>query len=151
MPQYFSQEGLEKIKKELQERKGPTRAEINKRILAAKELGDLSENAEYIEAREAQSLNEGRIVELEEILREAVIIDAGQHKDLVTVGSTIKVKSIYGEQQFSIVGPSEADPIRGFISNESPLGSAFLSHKKGDEIEVKTPKGLIKYLILNIL
>jgi len=150
MPQYFSPEGLEKLKKELEDRKGEIRADITRRILAAKELGDLSENAEYAEAKESQSFNEGRVVELEEIIKEAKVISANGKHDIVAVGSTVKSKSLHGEHKFTIVGPAESDPTQGFISNESPLGQAFIGRKKGEEIEVKTPGGVVKYKILEI-
>lgn len=150
MPQYFSKEGLEKLKKELGERKDTLRTEITRKILAAKELGDLSENAEYIEAKEAQSFNEGRIAELEEAVKEGVVISNGTNHDFVAVGATVKVQSPHGEHKFTIVGPAESDPAQGFISNESPLGAAFIGKKKGEEIEVKTPGGLSKYKILDI-
>ncbi len=150
MSQYFSRGGLEKLKRELEERKGTIRAEITKKILAAKELGDLSENAEYIEAKGAQSFNEGRIAELEETIKEGVIIGHNEKQGMVTVGSTVAVKSTHGEQKFTIVGPAESDPIKGFISNESPLGSAFIGHKEGAEVEVKIPSGIVKYKIVEI-
>lgn len=151
MAQYFSQEGLDKLKKELEERKGPIREEITRRILIAKERGDLSENAEYTEAREDQSFNEGRIAELEEIIKEAIVISNHQKQDIVVVGSTVKLKSSNGEHKFTIVGPAEADPTQGFISNESPIGNAFIGHKQGDEVNVKTPAGLVKYKILEVI
>src|SRR3989338_6233595 len=119
MPQYFSKEGLEKLKQELTERKGQIRTDIAKRILTAKELGDLSENAEYTEAKEAQSFNEGRIAELEETIRDGVVISNNQKSDVVVVGSTIRVKSSHGEKRFTIVVAAESDPAKGFISNES--------------------------------
>lgn len=150
MPTYLSREGLEKLKQELAERKGAIRTDITRRILAAKELGDLSENAEYIEAKEAQSFNEGRIAELEETIKEAVVISNGKDHDLVSVGATVRVRSPRGEHQFTIVGPAESDPAQGFISNESPLGNAFLGRKKGEEVEVKTPAGMSRYKILEI-
>ena len=150
MPTYLSREGLDKLKQELAERKGSNRTEITRKILAAKELGDLSENAEYIEAKEAQSFNEGRVAELEEIIKEAVVIQNGHQHDIVTVGATVKVQSPRGEHQFTIVGPAESDPARGFISNESPLGSAFIGRKKGERVEVKTPAGISQYQILDI-
>lgn len=148
---YFSPEGLEKLKKELEERKGPIRIEVTRKILDAKELGDLSENAEYIEAKEMQGFNEGRINELEEIIKSAVIISPSQRREIVTVGSTVKVKSQHGEQKFTIVGAAESNPTQGFISNESPLGTAFIGRKKSDEVEVKTPIGTTKYKIVDIL
>lgn len=148
--QYFSPEGFEKLKKELDERRTIIRTEVNRKILAAKELGDLSENAEYIEAKELQGFNEGRIVELEDIIKNAVIIGPQQQHSVVMVGSTVKAHSKHGEQKFTIVGASESNPAEGFISNESPLGSAFLNHKKGEEVEVKTPAGVVRYKIVEI-
>ena len=98
--QYFSPEGLEKLKKELEERKDGIRVEITRKILAAKELGDLSENAEYSEAKEMQGFNEGRIVELEDMIKNAVMIDPHQKLEAVVVGSTVRVKSEqHGEQK----------------------------------------------------
>ncbi len=150
--QYFSPEGLEKLKKELGERKAEIRTEITRKILAAKELGDLSENAEYAEAKEMQGFNEGRIVELEDMIKNAVIISPHQKPEAVVVGSTVRVKSAeHGEQKFTIVGAAESDPLQGFISNESPLGTAFIGRKKTEEIEVKTPGGMVKYKILEII
>ena len=150
--QYFSPEGLEKLKKELEERRGSIRTEITRKILDAKELGDLAENAEYTEAKESQGFNEGRIAELEEIIKNAVVIGPNHKHEVVTVGATVKVKSAErGEQKFTIVGAAEADPIQGFISNESPLGTAFIGRKKDEEVEVKTPSGVAKYKILEIL
>lgn len=150
--QYFSPEGLEKLKKELGERKGEIRAEIARKILAAKEMGDLSENAEYSEAKEMQGLNEGRIVELEEMIKNGVIIEPHQKLEAAVVGSTVKVRSDqHGEQKFTIVGAAESNPAQGFISNESPLGTAFLGRKKNEEVDVKTPGGVTKYKILEII
>ncbi len=149
--QYFSPEGLGRLKKELEERKSEIRADITKRILEAKELGDLSENAEYILAREMQSFNEGRIVELEDIVKNAQLISPQQKKEIVMIGSTVRVSSVHGEQKFTIVGAAESNPIQGFISNESPLGMAFLGRKKNEEVEVKTPSGSAQYKILEIM
>ncbi|MEX2053069.1 MAG: transcription elongation factor GreA [Candidatus Paceibacterota bacterium] len=149
--QYFSQEGLEKLKKELEDRKGTIRTDITRKILDAKELGDLSENAEYSEAKEMQSFNEGRIAELEDIIKNAVLIGPNQKHEAVAVGATVKVKSTHhGEQKFTIVGASESNPAQGFISNESPLGTAFLGRKKNEEVEVNTPGGTVKYKIVAI-
>ena len=151
MATYITHEGLEKLKNELQERKTTAREEIKRRLKEAMEIGDLSENSEYDEARDSQSFNEGRIVDLEEMIKGAVIIENGGHKHAqVEVGATVLVKSSLGEKKFTIVGTAEADPINGFISNESPLGGAFLGHKKGDEVEVRTPAGVTKYKIADI-
>jgi len=147
---YSSQEGIETIKKELQELKTKKRQEIAARLQEAKDLGDLSENAEYFEAKEAQSLNENRIIELEKLLKNAVVIETSSEEDIVRVGSTIEVKSNNGPETFNIVGSAEAKPQEGKISNESPLGRAFLGRKIGDEIEVKSPNGITKYKIIKI-
>lgn len=146
---YISPEGLEQLKKELEELK-KKRQEIAKRLEEAKDLGDLTENTEYMEARNAQSLNEGRIVELTEIIKNAIIINQEKKRDLVQIGSRIKVSSNREIYYFTIVGSEEARPEQGKISNESPLGRAFLSHRVGEEVEVETPKGKVKYKILAI-
>jgi len=148
--QYFSKEGLEKLKNELEERVNVLRPEIAIRIKEAKELGDLSENAEYDAAKDNQATNEGRIVEIKDILENAVIIENTDGSGVVRVGSSVKVESKNGVQTFVIVGAAESDPVAGFISNESPLGSAFLGRKKGDKFEVKTPKGVTEYKILEV-
>lgn len=147
---YLSPEGIEALKKELQELKTKKRQEIAKRLQEAKDLGDLSENAEYFEAKEAQSFNENHIAELEELLKNAVIIETSSEEDIIRVGSTIEVKSNNGAEIFKIVGSAEAKPQEGKISNESPLGRAFLGRKIGDEVEVKTPGGITKYKIIKI-
>lgn len=147
---YLSKEGLKKIKEELERRKA-LRNEISQKIHDAKSLGDLSENAEYQEAISMQSFNEGKIQELEEMLKSAQFAEEDNNKQkIVKVGSQIKVESKYGAQEFTIVGSSESDPVKGFISNESPLGKAFLGHKEKDEVEVITPKGKVKYKIIKI-
>ena len=150
MSEYFSEEGLEKLKQELEELKTVKRHEIATRLEHAKSLGDLSENAEYQEAKEEQSLLESQIVEIEEVLRNAVIIKKDAHSSLVQVGSTVGVASEHGEETFTIVGSEEADPKAGKISNESPLGKTFLGHKIGEKVEVKTPGGIVHYSILAI-
>src|SRR3989344_9385306 len=147
---YVSEEGLEKLKRELQELKTTKRHEIALRLEHAKSLGDLSENAEYQEAKEEQSLVESRIVELEEIVRNAVIIKKDAHSNLVQIGSTVRVRSETGEETFTIVGSEEADPKAGKISNESPLGKSFLGRKSGDKVEVKTPGGTYTYSIAEL-
>lgn len=150
MDQYFSKEGLEKFKNELEERINVLRPEIAARIKEAKELGDISENAEYDAAKEAQATNEGRIEEIKNTLENAVIITSTNGSGVVIVGSSVKVESKNGIQTFVIVGAAESDPNAGFISNESPLGSAFLGHKKEDAVEVKTPRGVTEYKILEV-
>ncbi|MDD2730894.1 MAG: transcription elongation factor GreA [Candidatus Portnoybacteria bacterium] len=150
MTQYLSQEGYEQHKKELEDLK-LKRQEIAKRLEEAKALGDLSENQEYISAREAQAFNEGKIIELEQLLREATVIDKALKTSNVQIGSTIEVFSNSKHRQFTIVGSEEADPASGKISNESPLGKAFLGRKVGDVMEVETPGGKTKYRISAIV
>ena|SRR3989344_9102829 len=149
--QYFSREGLEKLKQELEHRTTVLRPEIAERLKEAKGEGDLSENAAFDAAKEAQAMNEGKIEEIKEALDKAIIITGGANTTgVVTVGSSVKVESKNGVQTFSIVGAAESDPGNGFISNESPLGKAFLGHKKGDALEIKTPKGMASYKILEV-
>lgn len=149
--QYFSREGLEKLKQELEERTTVTRPEIAKRLKEAKEEGDISENAAFDAAKEAQSMNEGRIEDIKNILDNAVIISGGSNTSgVVTIGSSIKIESKNGTQDFVIVGAAESDPVNGFISNESPLGKAFLGQKKSSVVEVRTPKGIVEYKIIEI-
>ena len=147
---YLSQEGIETLKKELQELKTKKRQEIARRLQEAKDLGDLSENAEYFEAKEAQSLNENHIAELEDLLKNAVVIKTSSAEDVVIIGSTIETKSNSNREVFNIVGSAEAKPQEGKISNESPLGRAFLGKRAGDEVDIKTPGGIVKYKIIKI-
>lgn len=149
--QYLSKEGMEKLKEEYERRTNTVRAEIAARIKEAKDQGDLSENQEYMDAKEAQSMNEGRIEELKTMLDNAVVIESSSARSsVVTVGSTIRVATNGDSRDFIIVGAAEADPANGRISNESPLGSAFLGRKKGDKVAVATPKGPVDYKILEI-
>ncbi len=139
------------MKQEYEHRLTVLRPEIAQRIKEAKEMGDLAENAEFAEAKEAQSMNEGRIEELQAILENAVIIDDTRNgHGTIGVGSTIKADSKAGSRTFTIVGASESDPAQGLISNESPLGAAFLGHKKGESVEVRTPRGTVTYKILDV-
>lgn len=149
MAEYLSEEGLKKLKQELKELKTVKRQEIAGRLEHAKSLGDLSENAEYQETKEEQSLVEQKIADLEETLREAVIIK-GHRTDVVAIGSTVRVSSNLGEETYTIVGSEEANPAEGKISNESPLGKAFLGKKVWDTVEVKTPAGVIEYKVMEI-
>jgi len=149
---FLTEEGLKKLKKELEELKGVKRREISERIQEAKELGDLSENAEYVEAKNDQAFVEGRILEIESILKNATIIKQKTKKrDQVEVGSKIKIKDGEAVKEYYIVGSNEADPSAGKISNESPLGQAFLGKKIGDIVEIKVPQGSKKFKIIAIV
>lgn len=148
---YLSEEGWEKVKGELEELQTKRRREISGRIEEAKKLGDLSENSEYMEAKEAQEFNERKIAELKAVMQNTVLISKERAKDVVQIGSSVSVKGKGGSvSDFIIVGSEEADPASGKISNISPTGSAFLHKKKGDAVEVKTPAGIIKYEIMDI-
>lgn len=148
--QIITQEGYDKLIDELNLLSVTRRKEIAERIERAKELGDLSENAEYSEAKDAQALNEGRVLELTNILKNVTVVENGHSHDEVSMGSKVTVKSDHGEKQYTIVSFNEADPVNGKISNESPLGVAFLHKHKGDQVEVETPKGTVKYKIVAI-
>ncbi len=150
---YITKQGLEDLRKELEFLKSEKRYEIAERISQAKELGDLSENAEYSEAKEAQAFNEGRILELETILKNAVIIEEDAGSDgVVGVGSRVVIKEESGEKtrEYHIVGSHEADPSQGRISNESPIGKALIGRKIGDMVDISLPKGDIRCEIIDI-
>ena len=156
---YISPEGLEKLKKELKEKKTKTRQEIANRLEEAKSLGDLSENTEYQTAKEEQIFNENRIMELDEIIKNSVVFDSSKSQsknDQVDIGSVVEVEllkkkdGVSGKRTFVIVGSQEADPAEGKISNESPLGQAFFGRGIGDIIEAETPKGKVGYKIKSI-
>lgn len=148
--QIISPEGYQKLKKELEYLSTTKRKEIAERIEKAKELGDLSENAEYSEAKDAQALNEGRVLELTNTLKNVTVVDNKNGKNEVSMGSTITVKANGKERTYKIVSFNESDPLNGLISNESPIGLAFLGKKKGEEVTVQTPKGETKFKILKI-
>lgn len=151
MPHYISSEGLEKLKKELDELKNVKRKEVIERIAKAKELGDLAENAEYSEAKDEQGFIEGRIIELEKLISEAIVIDKNKESsDVVVIGSQVKVRYDGETKLYTIVGSKEANPEENKISNESPLGQAFLGRKVGDIVKVSAPKGETEYEILEI-
>lgn len=149
-PLYLTPEGEKKLKAELVELTGPRREELAQRLRSAIQMGDLSENADYHKAKEDQAFLEGRIQEIEAILRTATIVEKTQ-SDVVTVGSVVTIQEDnYDPETYSIVGASEADPRKGKISNESPFGKALLDHKVGDEVEAEAPGGKVKLKILKI-
>ena len=151
---YLSSEGFERIKKELIELRVERRKEIAERLEYAKSLGDLTENSEYQEAKEEQLKNEARIAELEILLAKAVLISKSSNQSIISLGSTIIVKRENSDnppEEYVIVGSEEADPKGKKISNESPLGRAFLGRKKGDVVLVAAPKGQLAYHILWVI
>lgn len=147
---YLTEEKLEEIKKELESLKTEGRKEVAEHLKKAKEYGDLSENAEYTEAKEEQQRLESRIAELENIIRNAIIIKKKLKSEKVEVGSTVHLKRDGKLYKYVIVGVDEADPSAGKISNESPLGRALLGKKVGENVEVLAPSGKIIYKIIKI-
>ncbi|MDP3093257.1 MAG: transcription elongation factor GreA [bacterium] len=145
----FTSEGLEKLKQELEYLKTSKRKEIAERLKQAIAFGDLSENAAYHEAKESQGFLEGRILELTEIVREAKIIQKSA-SGRVALGSKVLLEIDNEKQELEIVGPNEANPIKGRISDVSPLGTELMGKKTGDSGESKTPAGKTKYKILEI-
>jgi len=144
-------EGKKKLESELQELREVRRPEIIAKIEQAREMGDLSENAEYHDAKDQQGMIESRIFEIEETLKKAIINQASGKKDHIEIGTTFVVADQAQKQkEYTIVGFNEADPINGKISNNSPLGFAFMGKKEGDSVEVEAPKGIIIYKILQL-
>ena len=152
MKQYLTKEKLEELKNELSDLKTNKRVEVAEKLKRAKELGDLSENSEYFEAREEQGQVESRIFELEETLKDVELIEKSHSgkTGIVKVGSTVEVSKAGKKMKFFIVGSSEAKPEEGYISNESPLGKAFLGKKSGDVVLVQVPSGKVEYKIVSV-
>jgi transcription elongation factor GreA len=147
--QIISQEGYEKLEQEL-DFLIKKRKDIADRIQSAKDMGDLSENAEYSEAKDAHSFNEGRIAEIQELLKNLIVVNTDS-STFIGLGSKIMVKLNNGDiKNYTIVSFNEVDPTSGKISNESPLGQAFLGRKNGEKITVTTPKGIVDYEIIQI-
>lgn len=147
---YLTADGMQKLRDELVDLQQVQRKKIAAALKEAKEFGDLSENASWDDAKERQAFIEGRIAEIENILKNSVEIEK-TNGEVVAVGSTVHVELEEGEQEFQIVGSTEADPEKGKISNESPIGKALLGCKPGDEVEVEVPAGSITYKIRKII
>lgn len=148
--QYLTKERLEELKAELETLKTKRRVEVAERLKRAKEYGDLSENSEYAEAREEQVNVESCIAELEDVLKQAVTIEKSGAADKVTVGSTVTVRRGDKVMTYTVVGSYEAKPEEGRISDESPLGKAFLRKKAGETVSVTAPAGEATYEIVKI-
>ena len=149
----LTDEGLKKLEEELEQLKTVTRKEVADKIKVALSFGDLSENSEYDEAKNEQALVESRIVQIEAMLKNVKILDEDElTNDIVSVGSKIKLfdKEFDEEVDYQIVGSTEADPMSGRISDESPVGQSVLGHKVGDVVEVETPGGVCLYEVLEI-
>jgi transcription elongation factor GreA len=149
-PVYLTEEGIAKLKAELAELKGPRRNELARRLRSAVQMGDLSENADYHKAKEDQGFLEGRIQEIDYLLRNSVVIEKGPGGS-VGLGNHVTIQEgDLPEETYHVVGPKEADPRSGRISYESPIGRALVDHRVGDVVEVETPAGRLKFKILKI-
>lgn len=149
----LTREGLEQLEDELENLRSVKRAEVKERLKEAIALGDLSENSEYDDAKNEQAFMEGRILELEKMIRNAKVIeDDVQQEGVISVGSLVKVRDIEFDEisEYRLVGTVEADPMNNRISNESPVGRALLGHKAGETVNVEVPAGVIKMEILEI-
>ena len=149
----LTREGLEQLEQELEHLRTVKRTEVKERLKEAIALGDLSENSEYDDAKNEQAFMEGRILELEKMIRNAKIIEEGEQQEgAITVGSLVTVKDIEFDEitEYRLVGTVEADPMNNRISNESPVGRALLGHKAGEIIDVEVPAGVIQLEIVSI-
>jgi len=147
----LTKDGLRKLEEELESLKKVKRREVAARIKEAISYGDLSENSEYEEAKNEQAFVEGRILELEEKVKSAQVIKS--NKGVIgQLGAKVKIKDMENNEvsEYTIVGSTEADPLEGRISNESPVGAALLERKVGDELEIVAPKGMVKYKIMSL-
>ncbi len=150
-PVLLTKVGLHQLEEELEQLVTVRRGEVAERIRQARDFGDISENAEYTEAKNEQSLVEGRIATLEAMIRNAVLIeDAPRAPGIVAVGAKVTVGLEDGDETYSIVGAAEADPLHGRISNESPLGRALMGHRAGEEVEWTSPIGTSRVRILAV-
>lgn len=150
MQKILTKEGYQKLAAELKDLKEIKMPEIIDRIEKAKEMGDLSENAEYQEAKDTQGFMAARIAEIEATLKSSIIMDE-ETGNKIGMTTKFSAKDSTGkEREFQLVSFNEADPLSGKISIESPLGSAFYGHKKGDKVEVETPRGIVEYKVIEI-
>ena len=150
---YYTEEGYKKLVDELEFLKGPKMQEVKEALAAARDLGDLSENSEYDEARNEQTKVVTRIQDLEELLLHAVVIKEGEvDTNVVHLGSTVKLYDFDFDEEveYSIVGTNEVDALNGKISDQSPIGSALLGAKKGETVVVETPNGDLKFKVLDV-
>ncbi|MFP4456801.1 MAG: transcription elongation factor GreA [Clostridia bacterium] len=149
---YLTLEGKLDLEKELKYLKKEKRKEVSARIKEAISLGDLSENSEYNEAKNEQAAVEKRISEIEEILNHMVLIESSGNVDIVSLGSTVVLKDLEYDEiiEYTVVGSAEADPRKGRLSNESPVGKQILGKTKEEVVEVQVPAGVIKYEIVEI-
>ena len=149
-PQYVSAEGLKKLQAELEELRTTKRQEVADRIHAAMEFGDYSENSELEQAKNDQAFLEGRIMTLEQTIKNAVVIDEKSRHDTVEIGSHVTIEADGRKEKYVIVGSAEAAPAEGKISNESPVGRALMGHRAGETVKMSVPAGSIEMKIVSI-
>jgi transcription elongation factor GreA len=150
-PVPLTREGLRRIEEELSDLVQNRRPEVAERIKVAREFGDIAENAEYTEAKNEQSLIEGRIQTLEVMVRNAAVIEEEpREKGVVALGAEVVVALEDGEETYRVVGAAEADPLQGRISTESPLGRAMIGHRAGDEVEWESPAGTARLTVVRV-
>jgi transcription elongation factor GreA len=149
---YLTAEGAERLKNELEYLKGPARDQLSQRLRAAIQQGDLSENADYISAKEEQGFLEGRIIELTQILNNYQIIDENKkNRDVADIGAHVTIQEeSFDPETYHIVGPKEADPRKARISHESPIGRALIGHRVGETVSAETPNGTLRFKIIKI-
>ncbi|MBA3375132.1 MAG: transcription elongation factor GreA [Actinobacteria bacterium] len=149
-PVPISADGLKKLEAELDELRTVKRQEVADRIHAAMQFGDYSENSELEQAKNDQAFLEGRIMTLEQMVKNAAVIDENGHHDEVEIGSHVKLELDGESVEYVIVGSAEAAPAKGRISNESPVGKALLGHRKGDTVSASVPKGAVRMRVLAV-
>lgn len=148
---YLTAEGHQRLKQELANLKGSAREALSARLRFAIQQGDLSENADYIQAKEEQGFLEGRIQELERVLKNVVIIEENRNRSTVDLGTRVTIQEAdYPEETYYLVGPKESDPTNGRISHESPIGRALMGHKVGEQVIAETPDGSFQFTIVRI-
>jgi len=149
-PVYVSAEGLKKLEEELEQLRTVRRKEIAERIHSAMEFGDFSENNELEDAKNEQAFVEGRIMTLEQMVKNAVVIEQNGHHDKVEIGSSLVVEVDGERESYTLVGSAEANPGEGKISNESPVGRALLGHRAGDKVKAVVPSGVVELKIVQV-
>ncbi len=149
-PVYVSPDGLKKLEAELDRLRTAGRAEVAERIHAAMQFGDYSENSELEQAKNDQAFLEGRVLTLEQMVKNAVVIDQNGHHETVEIGSHVMIESLGEQEQYVIVGSAEAAPAEGRISNESPVGKALLGHRAGETVQLSVPAGSVELKILAV-
>jgi len=150
MAKILTREGMKKLQEELEDRKIRLRQEIAAAIKEAKEQGDLTENAEYSEAKHQQNENETRIMELEAMLKEATVVEKTSGSTSVQIGSSVVLDCKGKEMRFTIVGTNEVNPAQGLISSDSPFGRALMGRSKNDQVEIEVPAGTLKCVVMSV-